>query len=61
LKEELKFRMEICFFCAFYFQKVAFILSIAGPQHFYVNFKGRVHSFLMQVVMNKCFLLNAEK
>jgi len=23
--------------------------------------KGRVHCFLMQVVMNKCFLLNPEK
>jgi len=26
-----------------------------------VVFKGRVHCFSMQVVMNKCFLLNPEK
>jgi len=24
-------------------------------------FKGRVHCFSIQVVMNKCFLLNSEK
>jgi len=25
------------------------------------DLKGRVHCFSMQVVMNKCFLLNSEK
>jgi len=25
------------------------------------EFKGRVHCFSMQVVMNKCFILNPEK
>jgi len=27
----------------------------------FLRFKGRVHCFSMQVVMNKCFLLNSEK
>jgi len=30
-------------------------------QHARKPFKGRVHCFSMQVVMNKCFLLNPEK
>jgi len=27
----------------------------------YIMIKGRVHCFSMQVVMNKCFLINPEK
>jgi len=43
--------------CVCYYQ---FVLKT--PQRRAVSkFKGRVHCFSMQVVMNRCFLLNPEK
>jgi len=39
---------------------VAYI-PLINPVHNTENFKGRVNCFSMQVVMNKCFLLNPVK
>jgi len=36
-------------------------VCIAQNQSVSPDLKGRVHCFSMQVVMNKCFLLNPEK
>jgi len=36
-------------------------LKFKHGQNYMQGFKGRVHCFSMQVVMNKCILLNSKK